>query len=72
MKLNGLENNELIGIMDAINACLISWLDGNSLAQTVFTCLYLHQPYSIQDKSLKAFCIGAYKLIQVMGHFIWQ
>lgn len=72
IKLAALENSELIGLMDSINACLVSWLDGNSLAQTVFTCLYLHQPHSIEDKSLRVFCFAIYKLIQTMGHFIWQ
>lgn len=72
MKIASLENSEIIGIIDALNACLVSWLDGSSLAQTVFTCLYLHQPYNIQDKSLRAFCISVYKSVQVMGNFIWQ
>ena len=32
-----------VGIIDECLSCLVTWLEGHSLAQTVFTCLYLHQ-----------------------------
>lgn len=63
LKIDALDPSELIGIMDATMACIVSWLEGHSLAQTVFTNLYLHQPHSIQDKMLKAYCIAIYKLL---------
>ena len=47
-------------------SCLIfqvTWLEGHSLAQTVFTNLYLHDPYIIEDRCLKAFSIGMLKII---------
>ncbi|KOB74609.1 putative MAK10-like protein, amino-acid N-acetyltransferase subunit [Operophtera brumata] len=52
-----------VSIIDATMACIVSWLEGHSLAQTVFTNLYLHQPHSIHDKTLKAYCIAIYKLL---------
>lgn len=72
MKLSACENSEMIGIMDGIYACLVSWLDGHSLAQTLFTCLYLHQPHSIEDKALKAFCCAMHKLTQIIRKFVLQ
>lgn len=72
IKLASLEPNELIGIMDGIYACLVSWLDGHSLAQTLFTCLYLHQPHSIEDRSLRAFCCAIHKLTQIIRKFVLQ
>ncbi|CAK1544585.1 unnamed protein product [Leptosia nina] len=63
IKIDDLEPSELIGIIDATMACIVSWLEGHSLAQTVFTNLYLHQPHSIPNKPLKAFCIAVYKLL---------
>ncbi|XP_038208428.1 N-alpha-acetyltransferase 35, NatC auxiliary subunit isoform X1 [Zerene cesonia] len=63
LKIDDLEPSELIGIIDATMACIVSWLEGHSLAQTVFTNLYLHQPYSIPNKTLKAYCIAVYKLL---------
>ncbi|CAG2221312.1 MAK10 [Mytilus edulis] len=41
----------------------VTWLEGHSLAQTVFTNLYLHDPYIIEDRCLKAFSIGMLKII---------
>ncbi|CAG4979544.1 unnamed protein product [Parnassius apollo] len=63
LKIDDLEPNEIIGIIDATMACIVSWLEGHSLAQTVFTNLYLHQPHSIINKTLKAYCIAVYKLL---------
>ena len=31
----------------------VTWLDGHSLIQTVFICLYVHDPYIIEDPCLK-------------------
>ncbi|XP_047507728.1 N-alpha-acetyltransferase 35, NatC auxiliary subunit isoform X1 [Pieris napi] len=63
LKIDDLEPSELIGIIDATMACVVSWLEGHSLAQTVFTNLYLHQPHLIKNKPLKAYCIAVYKLL---------
>ncbi|KXJ14129.1 N-alpha-acetyltransferase 35, NatC auxiliary subunit [Exaiptasia diaphana] len=47
--------------MDELLACLVTWLDGHSLVQTVFICLYMHDPFLIQDPCLKAFCVAVLK-----------
>ncbi|XP_014213220.1 N-alpha-acetyltransferase 35, NatC auxiliary subunit [Copidosoma floridanum] len=64
IKLDGLTPAEIIGIIDSTYACIVSWLEGHSLAQTVFTNLYLHQPDQIMDKTLKTFCYAVYKIIE--------
>lgn len=53
LKLNNFEDKEIIGIIDITFACLTTWLEGHSLAKTVFINLYLHKPYKIEDKILK-------------------
>ncbi|XP_072945563.1 N-alpha-acetyltransferase 35, NatC auxiliary subunit-like [Epargyreus clarus] len=63
LKIDDLEPSEIIGVIDATMACIVTWLEGHSLAQTVFTNLYLHQPHSIRNKTLKSFCICVYKLL---------
>ncbi|XP_062550331.1 N-alpha-acetyltransferase 35, NatC auxiliary subunit isoform X2 [Armigeres subalbatus] len=70
MKLQNLESQELIGIIDATYSCVVSWLEGHSMAQTVLTCLYLHQPDKIEDKAMKAFAVAIYKLINLIRSFI--
>jgi len=70
IKLDGLEPAELIGIFDALFACLVSWLEGNSMDQVLFTCLYLHAPSQIQDKALRVFCIAVRNLIVVIKNII--
>lgn len=68
--MDNLKNSEIIGIIDTTLACIVSWLEGHSLAQTVFTNLYLHKPYSVEDKILKTFCLAVYKLIELIKEFI--
>lgn len=70
IKLDGLEPAELIGIFDALFACLVSWLEGNSMDQVLFTCLYLHAPSQIQDKALRVFCTAVRNLIVVIKNII--
>lgn len=53
LKLNYFGDKEIIGIIDTTFACLTTWLEGHSLAKTVFINLYLHKPYKIDDKTLK-------------------
>ncbi|KAK3732899.1 hypothetical protein QZH41_012670, partial [Actinostola sp. cb2023] len=61
IKIKDLTSEELLGIMDELLACLVTWLDGHSLVQTVFICLYMHDPFLIEDPCLKAFCIAVLK-----------
>ncbi|XP_055956276.1 N-alpha-acetyltransferase 35, NatC auxiliary subunit [Patella vulgata] len=66
LKVNNFTAAELIGVMDATMACLVTWLEGHSLAQTVFTNLFLHNPYIIEDRTLKAFSICMLKIVDVI------
>lgn len=66
VKTDNLTHAELIGIMDASLATLVTWLEGHSLAQTIFTNLYLHNPYIINDRCLKAFSIVMLKIVDVI------
>jgi len=58
--------DELIGIIDTTICCLVTWLEGHSLAQTVFTNLYLHRPSDVLDKYLKAFSICILKQVDLI------
>lgn len=66
IKVDNFTSAEIIGIIDSTYACIVSWLEGHSLAQTVFTNLYLHQPAQILDKPLKTFCYAVYKIIEII------
>ncbi|XP_076465149.1 N-alpha-acetyltransferase 35, NatC auxiliary subunit-like [Babylonia areolata] len=66
VKIDDLSLEETIGIMDATLATLVTWLEGHSLAQTVFTNLYLHNPYMIGDRCLKAFSIVMLKIVELI------
>ncbi|CAL4107801.1 unnamed protein product, partial [Meganyctiphanes norvegica] len=70
LKLNNLTMEELVGIMDSILACLVTWLEGHSAAQTILTCLYLHKPLSIEDRALRAFAIQTLKLIACINNTV--
>ncbi|KAK0090668.1 hypothetical protein PV325_009411 [Microctonus aethiopoides] len=70
IRLDNLMPSEVIGIIDSTYSCIVSWLEGHSLAQTVFTNLYLHQPGEIIDKPLKTFCYAVYQIIEVIKNSI--
>ncbi|KAG0725073.1 N-alpha-acetyltransferase 35, NatC auxiliary subunit [Chionoecetes opilio] len=70
LKLNNLTMEELVGIMDSMLACLVTWLEGHSAAQTILTCLYLHKPLSIEDRALRAFSIQTLKLIAIINNTV--
>ncbi|XP_027037069.1 N-alpha-acetyltransferase 35, NatC auxiliary subunit-like, partial [Pocillopora damicornis] len=70
VRIKDLTPKELIGIMDELIACLITWLDGHSLVQTVFTCLYMHNPFIIEDPCLKAFCIAMLKTCDLIKSIV--
>ncbi|XP_078490210.1 LOW QUALITY PROTEIN: N-alpha-acetyltransferase 35, NatC auxiliary subunit-like [Ciona intestinalis] len=72
IKLNNLTPCELISVMDVCQTCILSWLEGQSLAQTVFTCLYLHETDLIQDRILKAYCIGVLKLCHLIKEKVFK
>jgi len=40
-----------------------TWLEGHSLAQTVFINLYLHDPSQVNDRTLRTFCVCFLKLV---------
>ncbi|KAK6492974.1 N-alpha-acetyltransferase 35 [Huso huso] len=65
IKIKDLTLPDLIGIMDTCFCCLITWLEGHSLAQTVFTCLYVHNPDLIEDPAMKAFALGILKICDI-------
>jgi len=44
----------------------VTWLEGHSLAQTVFTNLYLHDPNLIEDRPLKAFSVCMLKTVDLI------
>uniref|UniRef100_A0A6I8QKC6 N-alpha-acetyltransferase 35, NatC auxiliary subunit n=1 Tax=Xenopus tropicalis TaxID=8364 RepID=A0A6I8QKC6_XENTR len=66
IKIKDLSLPDLIGIMDTCFCCLITWLEGHSLAQTVFTCLYVHNPDLIEDPAMKAFALGILKICDIV------
>ncbi|PNF30562.1 N-alpha-acetyltransferase 35, NatC auxiliary subunit [Cryptotermes secundus] len=70
LKLQDLSLPEEIGIIDSTLSCLVSWLEGHSLAQTVFTNLYLHKPHHIEDRVMKAFSISIFKIVDIIKDFV--
>jgi N-alpha-acetyltransferase 35, NatC auxiliary subunit len=59
-----------MSIVDNTLRNLFTWIDGGSLAQTLFTNLYLHQPNSIVDNYIKTFSIGILKITELIRNII--
>ncbi|VDD95351.1 unnamed protein product [Enterobius vermicularis] len=61
---------EMIATMDAMLASMMSWLEGNSLAQTLFTCVCLHDVDSIADVHLGGFSRAILELITIFRDIV--
>ena len=48
----------------------MTWLEGHSLAQTVFTNLYLHQIDKIEDNVIRNFSLATLKVVDIVKDFI--
>lgn len=48
---------EIIGIIDELMSLEMSWIAGNLLCQTLFTCIYLHRPYKLKSPLLRSYII---------------
>ncbi|XP_033634032.1 N-alpha-acetyltransferase 35, NatC auxiliary subunit-like [Asterias rubens] len=66
LKIKDLSPDEIIGIIDNTLACIATWLEGHSLAQTVFTNLYTHNPDLIEDRGTRAFTLAALKIVDII------
>ena len=54
----------IIEICDTVLQSIVAFVQGDSLAQTVFTCLYLHDPACIQNPVLRLMCCGLLRLLE--------
>jgi hypothetical protein len=70
LKLDDFSFEERLAIIDNTLCNLITWLDGASLAQTLFTNLYLHDPNLVQDNYVKCFSIAILKITDLMRNKI--
>jgi len=65
-----LEPGEVVVMVDQTLSCLVTWLEGHSLAQTVLTNLYLHQVDKVQCVLVKAVCVAVLKLVELVKDII--
>lgn len=70
IKINNLELDELIGIMDDTYSCLTVWFEGHSLAQTIMTNLYLHDTEKIEDRCLRVFSQAILKIVDFIDRLV--
>ena len=70
LKVKDFTAKELLGIIDELLACFVTWLDGHSLIQTIFICLYTHDINLIDDPILRAVCISVLKLVDVVRNIV--
>lgn len=70
LKTDDFTIEEKLAIVDITLRNLVTWLDGSSLAQTLFTNLYLHEPNILQDLYMKNFTIAILKIVDRMRNKI--
>ncbi|VDN02379.1 unnamed protein product [Thelazia callipaeda] len=70
LNVTNMDEQELIATMDALLASLISWLEGNSIAQTLLTCVFLNHMDQVKDIVLSAFSYSILHLAAVFRHII--
>lgn len=72
VRADGHSNRTLIGVFDEILACMATWLEGHTLAQTVFTCLYLLDTSIVENLFLRAFATATVKVVEFIRKSILQ
>ena len=72
LKCDSHTSEELVGIMDEVLACVATWLNGHTLAQTVFTSMYLLDLPRIENVYLRAFGQAVIKTVDYMRSCICQ
>ncbi len=72
LKLQGHTHSELIGIFDEILACVATWLQGHTLAQTVFTSMYLLEPRQLDDSILCGFAMATVRIVDMMREVLMR
>ncbi len=70
LKMEGHTPEELVGLMDEVFARVVTWLQGHTLAQTVFTSLYLLDTEAIENLYLRAFSQAVVKTVETMRECI--
>ena len=60
----------VLGVADELLACMTTWLDGHSLAQTVLTCLYTYIVPQIENLQLKAICNAVLKCCEMINYIV--
>ncbi|CAF3144021.1 unnamed protein product, partial [Rotaria sp. Silwood2] len=63
LKITKFTPMELMHLFDQLLSTFHMWLDGHSLALTLFTCVYLHDVTIIDDYYLRTICFTFIKLI---------
>ncbi|CAF3787038.1 unnamed protein product, partial [Rotaria magnacalcarata] len=63
LKITKFTSVELIYLFDQLLSTFHMWLDGHSLALTLFTCVYLHDVTIIDDSHLRTICFTFIKLV---------
>lgn len=63
LKISSFTALELIHLFDQLLSTVHMWLDGHSLALTLFTCVYLHDIPRVEDYHLRTICYTFVKLI---------
>eukprot|EP00794_Sanderia_malayensis_P004678 gene4678-5288_t len=70
LKLKDFTPCETLGIIDELLACFVTWLDGHSLIQSIFVCLYAHDTKLIEDPVLKAVCVATLRMVEVVRNIV--
>ncbi|CAO3658996.1 unnamed protein product [Umbelopsis vinacea] len=52
--LKSLTAEQVLWVMDRLLSCEMAWLSGHSLSQTIFTCMYLHDVFSLVHENIAA------------------
>jgi hypothetical protein len=63
---------QIVHIMDQIMVCEMHWLAGHSLAQSVFTCLYLHDIKNVADRRFAAMAQAVLKCCAIVRNMVVQ
>ncbi|CAO3680378.1 unnamed protein product [Umbelopsis ramanniana] len=51
--LKSLSGEQVLWVIDRLLSCEMAWLSGHSLSQTIFTCMYFHDVFSLVQEKIE-------------------
>lgn len=72
VELEHFSEEEVLGVADELLSLVTTWLSGHTLAQTVYTCIYLHDTSRVRHSGVRSLLWAAGSVVELMRTALLQ